>query len=74
MSRAQRAWNVLRETISQHQTWQQVRGLMSAVWVSLLRIGWTMITAHTLYSETGATYSMLATSPHDIKLAGTEGI
>eukprot|EP00959_Pyramimonas_sp_CCMP1952_P222691 4655469-Pyramimonas_sp.AAC.1 len=74
MGRLQRAWLKLAEVLERNPIWQQARGPLSACWLTLLRISWNMVNAHTLCTDQGATISLMTVSPYEVRLALIEGI
>ena len=55
-------------------TWAIARGPMGAVWLSLLRVGWDMHSAHVIRSDLNEYYSLLELSPWDIRQLLVMGI
>ena len=67
LGRLQRAWMQMRPKMDANSTWAIARGPMASVWLTLLRIGWDMHSAHILKSDQGEYYSMLELAPWDIR-------
>ena len=57
----------LKPKMDKNPTWALARGPLGAVWLSLLRIGWDMRSAHILQNGMGDTYSLLEFAPLDIE-------
>ena len=57
----------LEPKMSKCPTWTSARGPLSAVWLSLLRIGWDMRAAHPVCDDQGQVFSMLQLAPEDIR-------
>ena len=74
LARLQRAWMKAKEQLGDSPSWSRARGPMVATWLSLLRVGWDMMHAHTLRDDLGNDLSLLRYSPHDVQLLLRSGI
>ena len=67
LGRLQRAWMQLKPNMDKNPTWALARGPLGAVWLSLLRIGWDMRSAHIIQDDMGETYYLLEFAPWDVR-------
>ena len=74
LGRLQRAWMSIRDKIADRPTWNSCRGPISAVLLSLRRVGWSMSAAHVITSDEGLALGILRCSPRDLKLELQVGI
>ena len=73
-SRLYRAWSSIKARIDKRASWTSTRGPIATVWVSLLRVGWTMRSPTVLVSDLGKAFDLTRTCPWDLRLFLEEGI
>ncbi len=74
LGKVQSAWTQLKPNTDNNPTRAVARGSLGAVWLSLLRIGWDMQSAHILRSDDGRSISLLQFAPQDINILIQQGV
>ncbi len=74
LARLQRAWMKAKDQLGDNPSLSRARGPMVATWLSLLRVGWDMMNAHTLRDDLGNDLSLLRHSPYDVQLLLRSGV
>eukprot|EP00959_Pyramimonas_sp_CCMP1952_P022699 476790-Pyramimonas_sp.AAC.1 len=64
----------VKSRILERPTWKSCRGPISAVLLSLHRVGWSMSAAHVLVDDQGFHIDLLRTAPLDVKAQLRSGI
>ena len=68
LARLQRAWQALEQArLTTKPTWHGARGPLAAMWMSLLRIGWTMHSSLVLVTDAGALLELLRVPPKEVR-------
>ena len=73
-SRLYRAWCSIKGRFDNRASWAGARGPISAVWLSLLRVGWGMASPVVLRSDQGDLVDLLKFCPWDVRRFVEEGI
>ena len=70
----QAAWQVINATLSTNASWANARGPIAAVWLTLHRLDWRMVSAHGLLDDGGRPICLLTCSPKVVKHLLYQGI
>jgi hypothetical protein len=68
------AWSTIRDKLGAQGTWRQCFGPISAVFLSLRRIGWNMAAPHLLTSDLGDHISLYEYSPSEVRNLLRDGV
>eukprot|EP00959_Pyramimonas_sp_CCMP1952_P249444 5214261-Pyramimonas_sp.AAC.1 len=68
------AWSTIRDKLGAQGTWRQCFGPISAVFLSLRRIGWNMAAPHLLTSDLGDNISLYEYSPSEVRNLLRDGV
>eukprot|EP00959_Pyramimonas_sp_CCMP1952_P421545 8831155-Pyramimonas_sp.AAC.1 len=49
------------------EAWSKVTGPLSALWMTLRRVGWSMRSAHEVVTDENVHFSFLAVAPRDFR-------
>eukprot|EP00959_Pyramimonas_sp_CCMP1952_P085872 1796304-Pyramimonas_sp.AAC.1 len=73
-SRLRRAWEVVRDRVHCRPSWAGARGPIASTLLTLMRIGWGMLTPTVLTDDLGRQVDLMITCPLDVQRFLVEGI